>query len=129
MQNLKSLAMVLVLSLVGCAQGGSVLVTGTTPVENPFTTASRSLVDMGYTIENADREAGFIVAEKQEGKQGFGNKIQMIRVTISEGTNGTTFNVRASTDVVPLTGDRRESNPDSVVKEDAERLRGILAGA
>lgn len=84
---------------------------------------------MGYTIENADRDAGFIVAEKQEGKQGFGNEIQIIRVTLSEGQDGTRFNVAGSTDVVPLSGDRREGSPDDIVKRDAERLREILAGA
>jgi hypothetical protein len=129
MMKLRSRALVFAVFAVGCAQGSSVVVSGSSPVEDPFSTASRSLVDMGYTIENADRDAGFIVAEKQEGKQGFGNEIQIIRVTLAEGSEGTTFNVRGSTDVVPLTGDRREGSPDDIVKRDAERLREILAGA
>lgn len=121
---------VLLLMVTGCAsvlqRGQAHVITGVTPADDPFTLASRTLVDMGYAIQNADREAGFIVAEKSEGKQGFGNEIQVINVTFSETEDGVDFTVRGKTDIVPLVGDRRADNPDDIVKKDAAHLRKVL---
>lgn len=116
-------------AFVACATGGRVTLQGMSPASGSdlFSVASQKLIDMGYSIENGDRDAGFIVAEKQAGKKGFAENIQVIRVSFSGDGEGTSFSVQASTDyIAALSGERKADNPDDIVKEDARELRETL---
>lgn len=124
---------VLAATVSGCAfgLGNTATLRGVTPqaADDAFTTATNTLVQMGYTVDEADREAGFVVAEHRHNNWNLATNVDIIRVTLTEADNGVRFRVTASRDVIPLNGDRRPARLSSDAQQDAQKLREALAGS
>lgn len=120
---MKCILLISVCVILGCG-GGQLTYMGTVaPESDPFEVTMRELATMGYAVVNADRDVGFIQAERRgSGRFPWVTRIDVLTVNIAGGE----FTVIARSDEIRASGARRAWNPSSEVKADAERLRKAL---
>lgn len=102
-----------------------------TPVmaSDPFGVARRSLAQMGYSIVDADRDAGFIRAEKERPSQfPWARLYDVLSVSIVPDEIGATVQVTAGTDMLPANGRRRPDSLSQQTVRDAQALIRALSG-
>lgn len=138
MRREKAIVPAVLLLLSGCLGMFLHGVEGTSPrsLEKTFAAASAELVEMGYSIQHADRRAGRIVAAKEPLASGVVEGTREIRIIFTRRENGTHFHIRPATrrrdapggtDRVAGTGQSPVTDrPRGAVTRDAEALRRAL---
>lgn len=120
----------LLVLFTGCALVGSPRVHGTTFLsqDEAFSVAVGTLTSMGYSIQSAERERGYVVARKQVSSVGVASAAQLLQVSLSSGDDGTKFRITANSQRLSTQLGERTVHESAAarVKHDAERLKQAL---
>jgi hypothetical protein len=109
-----------------------------TPVNDTYTCVMRQLTQLGYTVQDADRGAGFIRAEKQTSGLGTAllvgqHMFDQISVTVLESSEGALLRIAAgSANQQALgfnQGSRNVRAPSTAVKKDGEHIMSQCANS
>ena len=116
--------------VAACGYGGQLSYQSNSlePVAGVFAQATQQLIEMGYHVIDANKEAGFIRAERQaSGGLPWAKRIDILSLSFSSDDDGTIITVVAATDMIPATGKRRTHKLSREAKADAAYLANTLS--
>lgn len=123
----KTAVTIVLLVLVSCASAArQYRVTGQVAIDDPFAEAQALLSEMGYTVVDAERDAGLLVAEKEQsgkGIMGMGIHVHRLTVNIMETGN---VSVTASTKYGDEVEEPTAGGVSDEAMRDADQLRRHL---
>jgi hypothetical protein len=92
--------------------------------DSAFTLVAAQLGTRGYAIQNADRRAGFITAERQRNSSTLFGMADFDRLSINFGAG--TVTITAATWIKPLNGPVRPHETSDTVQADAAQIAALL---